>query len=168
MNDPIVNRIANSALITIDLADYAPVQSITDFDLKDFLFDEIYLKEKDFREKLKSFNFSLYNDKIVALHCSSDAVLPMWSYMLVTSYLNKMGARIHFGMKKEVFQQIFTDNIDAIDSSKFKNKRVIIKGCGQIPLTASLYIAITKKLQNSVRSLMFGEACSAVPVLKNK
>ena len=168
MSDEIVNRVVNSALITIDLADYAPSQSIAVLDVKDFLFQEIILKEKEFRANLKEFDFSIYQDKIVAINCSSDAIVPMWAFMLVTSYLKGIPSEIHFGKKEDVFQQIFTSNIDAIDSTEFENKKVIVKGCGQIPLSASLYMAITKKLQNTVSSLMFGEACSAVPVLKNK
>ena len=168
MSDEIVNRVANSALIAIDLADYAPSQSIAVLDVKDFLFQEIILKEKEFRANLKEFDFSIYQDKIIAINCSSDAIVPMWAFMLITSYLKGIASEIHFGKKEDVFQQIFTANIDAIDSTEFKNKKVIVKGCGQIPLSESLYIAITKKLQNTVSSLMFGEACSAVPVLKNK
>ena len=168
MSDEIVNRVANSALITIDLADYATSQSIAVLDIKDFLFQEIIIKEKEFRANLKEFDFSIYQDKIVAINCSSDAIVPMWAFMLVTSYLKGIASEIHFGKKEDVFQQIFTANIDAIDSTEFKNKKVIVKGCGQIPLSESLYITITKKLQNTVSSLMFGEACSAVPVLKNK
>ena len=168
MSDEIVNRVANSALITIDLADYAPSQSISVLDVKDFLFEEIILKEKEFRTNLKEFDFSIYKDKIVAINCSSDAIVPMWAFMLVTSYLKGIASEIYFGKKMDVFQEIFTANIDAIDSTEFENKKVIVKGCGQIPLSASLYMAITKKLQNTVSSLMFGEACSAVPILKNK
>ena len=168
MSDEIVNGVANSALITIDLADCAPSQSIAVLDVKDFLFQEIILKEKEFRANLKEFDFSIYQDKIIAINCSSDAIVPMWAFMLVTSYLKGIASKIHFGKKEDVFQQIFTANIDAIDATEFKNKKVIVKGCGQIPLSESLYIAITKKLQNTVSSLMFGEACSAVPVLKNK
>ncbi|MDA7728550.1 DUF2480 family protein [Flavobacteriales bacterium] len=168
MGDEIVNRVANSALITIDLADYAPSQSISVLDVKDFLFEEIILKEKEFRTNLKEFDFSIYKDKIVAINCSSDAIFPMWAFMLVTSYLKGIASEIYFGKKMDVFQEIFTANIDAIDSTEFENKKVIVKGCGQIPLSASLYMAITKKLQNTVSSLMFGEACSAVPILKNK
>mgnify|MGYP000040489832 FL=1 len=168
MSDEIVNRVANSALITIDLADYAPIQSIAVLDVKDFLFQEIILKEKEFRANLKEFDFSICQDKIVAINCSSDAIVPMWAFMLITSCLKGIASEIHFGKKEDVFQQIFTANIDAIDSTEFKNKKVIVKGCGQIPLSESLYIAITKKLQNTVSGLMFGEACSAVPVLKNK
>ena len=168
MSDEIVNRVANSALITIDLADYAPSQSIAVLDVKDFLFQEIILKEKEFRTSLKEFDFSIYQDKIVAINCSSDAIVPMWAFMLVTSCIKDIANEIYFGEKEDVFQEIFTDNIDAINPSEFEGKKVIVKGCGQIPLSESLYIAITKKLQNTVSSLMFGEACSAVPVFKKK
>ena len=168
MSGEIVNRVANSTLITIDLTDYAPKETIAILDTKDFLFEGIILKEKEFRNTLKEFDFSVYADKIVALYCSSNAIIPMWAFMLLTSYLNTTASKIHFGTKEEVFQKIFSDNIDAIDATEFENKKVIVKGCGQIPLTESLYIAITKKLQNTVSSLMFGEACSAVPVFKKK
>ena len=168
MSGEIVNRVANSALITIDLTDYAPKETIAILDAKDFLFEGIILKEKDFRNTLKEFDFSVYTDKIVALYCSSDAIVPMWAFMLLTSYLNNSASKIYFGKKEDVFQKIFSDNIDAIDATEFENKKVIVKGCGQVPLTESLYIAITKKLQNTVSSLMFGEACSAVPVFKKK
>ena len=168
MNDEIVNKVANSALITIDLTDYAPKETIAILDAKDFLFEGIILKEKEYRNTLKEFDFSVYTDKIVALYCSSDAIVPMWAFMLLTSYLNNSASKIYFGKKEEVFQKIFSDNIDAIDATEFENKKVIVKGCGQVPLTETLYIAITKKLQNTVSSLMFGEACSAVPVFKRK
>ena len=168
MSKEIVNRVANSRLITIDLADYAPTKSIAVLDIKEFLFEGIFLKEKEFRTALKEFDFSIYKSKTVALNCSSDAIVPMWAYMLATSHLNKEVDEIYFGTKEEVFQQIFAKNIDAIDASEFENKKVIVKGCGHIPLTECLYVAITKKLQNAVSSLMFGEACSAVPVFKKK
>ena len=168
MSKEIVNKVANSALITIDLTDYAPKETIAILDVKDFLFKGIILKEKAFRNTLKEFDFSVYTDKIVALYCSSDAIVPMWAFMLLTSYLNNSASKIHFGTKEEVFQKIFSDNIDAIDATEFENKKVIVKGCGQVPLTETLYISITKKLQNTVSSLMFGEACSAVPVFKKK
>ena len=168
MSGEIVNRVANSGLINIDLSDYAPKQNIAVLEVKDFLFQGIILKEKEFRTSLKKFDFSIFKGKTVAVHCSADAIVPMWAFMLVTSYLKVVANEIHFGKKEEVFQQIFTANIYAIDNTEFQNKKVIVKGCGQIPLSASLYMAITKKLQNTVSSLMFGEACSAVPVFKNK
>jgi len=168
MTGEIINRVANSNLITIDLVDYAPTSAIKILDIKDFLFEGIFLKEKEFRTSLKEFDFSVYTNKTVALNCSADAIVPMWAFMLITSYLNNIASEIHFGTKEEVFQKKFSDNIDSIDSSEFEGKKVIVKGCGQIPLSEILYIAITKKLQNTVSSLMFGEACSAVPVFKKK
>ena len=168
MGKEIVNRVANSDLITIDLADYAPDLQISEIDLKQFLFEGFILKEKEFRKILKEFDFSIYTNKVVALFCSSDAIVPMWAYMLATSYLNKIGNEIHFGTKEEVFQKHFLQNIEGIDAEEFKGGKVIVKGCGHIPLTENLYIGITKKLQNTVSSLMFGEACSAVPVFKKK
>ena len=134
MNDEIINRVANSDLITIDLTDYAPDLQILEIDLKQFLFEGFILKEKEFRKTLKEFDFSIYQDKIVAINCSSDAIVPMWAFMLITSYLKSIASEIHFGKKEDVFQQIFTANIDAIDATEFKNKKVIVKGCGQIHL----------------------------------
>ncbi|HJN63645.1 MAG TPA: DUF2480 family protein [Flavobacteriales bacterium] len=168
MGKEIINRVANSDLITIDLSDYVPAKKITEIDLKDFLFEKFILKEKDFRMALKRFDFSLYENKIVAINCSIDCIIPMWAYMLLTSHLNNHAAEIHFGEKKEVFQKLFLQNIENINHSQFENKKVIVKGCGHIPLNEELYIAITKKLQNAVSSLMFGEACSVVPVFKKK
>ena len=168
MSGEIVNRVANSGLITIDLSDYAPKEKILIFDVKDLLFDGIILKEKDFRSSLKEFDFSRYKGQIVALCCSAEAIIPMWAYMLVSSYLNPICSGLYFGTKEEVFQNILLKKITDIDSEKLKDKKVIVKGCGNIPLSEALYVAITQKLQNSVSSLMFGEACSAVPVYKKK
>ena len=168
MDKEIVNRVANSNLITIDLADYAPDLQILEMDLKQFLFEGFILKEKDFRTALKEFDFSSYENKVVAINCSSDCIIPMWAYMLVTSHLNNVASEIHAGNKETVFQKLFLQNIENINPSEFENKKVIVKGCGHIPLTEDLYIAITEKLQNTVNSLMFGEACSAVPVFKKK
>ena len=168
MAEEIVNKVANSGLINLDLSDYAPTKTISEIDLKQFLFEGFILKEKEFRTALKAFDFSAYENKVVAVNCSSDCIIPMWAFMLITSYLNKVAEEIHFGTKNEVFQKHFLQNIDKIDASAFEGEKVIVKGCGHIPLTEDLYIAITKKLQNAVSSLMFGEACSAVPVFKKK
>jgi hypothetical protein len=168
MSEEIINRVANSDLITIDLTDYAPNIQILELDLKHFLFEGFILKEKDFRASLKEFDFSGYENKVVAVFCSSDCIIPMWAFMLVTSCLNNVASEIYSGNKNTVFQQLFLSNIENIKTLKFKNKKVIVKGCGQIPLSQNLYVAITKKLQNTVTSLMFGEACSAVPVFKKQ
>ena len=166
MGEKIVNRVANSGLINLDLTDYAPTETIDEIDLKHFLFEGFILKEKEFRTALKDFDWAQYDGKIVAINCSSDCIIPMWAFMLITSRLNNVASEIHFGTKNEVFQKHFLQNIDNIDASTFEGEKVIVKGCGNIPLTEDLYIAITKKLQNAVSSLMFGEACSAVPVFK--
>jgi len=168
MADEIVNRVANSGLINLDLTDYAPTKTIDEIDLKQFLFEGFILKEKEFRTALKDFDWAQYDSKIVAINCSSDCIIPMWAFMLITSYLNSVSEEIHYGAKTEVFQKLFLQSIESINPAEFENKKVIVKGCGHIPLTEDLYIAITKKLQNAVSSLMFGEACSAVPVFKKK
>ena len=168
MVDEIVNRVANSGLINLDLSDYAPTKTFDEIDLKQFLFKGFILKEKVFRNTLKAFDFSAYENKVVAVNCSSDCIIPMWAFMLITSHLNNVASEIHFGTKNEVFQKLFLQNIESMRPDEFKNKQVIVKGCGHIPLNEDLYVAITKKLQNTVSSLMFGEACSAVPVFKKK
>ena len=168
MNDEIVNRVAKSALITVDLTDYAPKKQILELDLKEFLYKGIILKEKQFRLGLKEYDFKQYTNVCVAVFCSSDCILPMWAFMLVSSYLKNVTAEIHYGNKTTVFEQLFIRNIKNINVIKFKNKPVIIKGCGHIPLSGALYMEIVKTLQNNVNSLMFGEACSAVPIYKKK
>ena len=168
MNGEIVNKVANSGLITINLSDYAIKDPISIFDIKDFLFEGVILKEKEFRSSLKNFNFSKYEKEIVAIHCSSEAIVPMWAYMLVASHLIPLCSQIYYGEKQDVFQKILLSNIHKINPDEFKDKKVIVNGCGKVPLSESLFIAITQKLQNSVSSLMFGEACSSVPVYKKK
>tara|TARA_B100000902_G_scaffold398522_1_gene465584 strand:- start:7392 stop:7904 length:513 start_codon:yes stop_codon:yes gene_type:complete len=166
MEKTIRNKIAESNLITIDLLEYAQLNNIIEFDIKHFLFESYILKEKKIRQELKNFDFTNYKDKIVALYCSTNAIIPMWAYMLVVSHLNLHCEDVFFGNKNDVIQNIILKNISLINPDDYSNKKVIIKGCGNIPLKESLYISITKKLQNSVKILMFGEACSAVPVYK--
>ena len=168
MSGEIINRVANSELITIDLADYSPNIKILEIDLNQFLFEGYILKEKDFRDSLKKFDTNIYKNTCVAIFCSSDCIIPMWAFMLVASYLKSVTSEIYSGNKEAVFQKLFLRNIENINPHNFENKKVIVKGCSLVPVTQDLYIAITKKLKNSVRSLMFGEACSAVPVYKKK
>ena len=168
MSGEIQNRVANSKLITIDLIDYAPTDQILELDLKQFLFKGLVLKEKDFRVAIEEFEFDKYKGKIAAVFCSSDCIIPMWAFMLVTSRLANVASEINSGDKEMVFQKLFLQNIENINDLEFQNKKVIVKGCGEIPLGENLYVAITKKLNNTVSSLMFGEACSAVPVYKKK
>ncbi len=165
MSEKIINKVANSDLITIDLSDYSPKKIIVAIDIKDFLFEGVILREKEFRAQLKEFDFSVFSNKIVAIYCSSDVIIPMWAYMLIASYLNPI-SDVYFGEEEMIFNHLLIKNIEAINSSEYKNRKVIVKGCGNTPITEEMYVAITKKLQNIVNSLMFGEACSAVPVFK--
>jgi len=168
MSDEIINRVANSGLITVDLANYAPNLEILELDLKQFLFEGYILKENDFRSSIRTFDFSIYKNKVTAILCSSNCIIPMWAFMLVASELNNVTSEFYSGNKESVFQKLFLNNIEKINPIKFKNKKVIIKGCSQISIQETLYVAITKKLKNHVASLMFGEACSAVPIYKKK
>jgi len=168
MSVEIVNKVERSGIITLDLSDYAPKKIIEELDLRQFLFEGLVLKEKQFRAEIKDYNFEKYKQKTVALFCSSEVIIPMWAYMLITVELEPICSKLYFGRASEVTQQIILENIRLIEGDKYSGKRVIVKGCSNIPLNESLYIEITKKLLNSVRSLMFGEACSAVPVYKTK
>lgn len=164
----IKNRVADSGIVNVNLSDYAPKENILELDLKQFLFDGLVLKEKEFRIALKEFDFNKYDGKVVAVFCGANVIVPMWAYMLITTYLNNANAKIYFGNKNKVTQAIIKENIDGINVDDYKEKRVIVNGCSNIMLSEGLFIAITKKLQKNVKSLMFGEACSAVPIFKNK
>ena len=164
----IKNRVADSGIVNVDLSAYAPKENILELDLKQFLFDGLVLKEKEFRIALKEFDFNKYDGKVVAVFCGANVIVPMWAYMLITTYLNNANAKIYFGNKNKVTQAIIKENIDSINVDDYKEKRVIVNGCSNIKLSEGLFIAITKKLQKNVKSLMFGEACSAVPISKNK
>lgn len=166
MNNEIINKIAKSGIINLDLEDYAPRDIITEIDLKDFLFEGLILKEKYFRESLKDHNWSKYRGDVLALFCSSNSIIPMWAYMLVTSYLEKNNLINFYGNKEQVFNLLFIEIIEELDIHEFKDKRVIIKGCGNLKIHEKIYVAITKKMQPAVKSLMFGEACSSVPIHK--
>ena len=166
MTNEIINKIAKSGIINLYLEDYAPKDIITELDLKDFLFEGLILKEKHFRESLKNHNWSKYRNNVLALFCSANSIIPMWAYMLVTSYLEKNNIINFYGNKEQVFNLLFLGIIGKIDIQDFKDKRVIVKGCGNLKIHEKIYVAITKKMQPAVKSLMFGEACSSVPIHK--
>lgn len=168
MPDNLINKVAQSGLITLDLEDLFPKEEILEFNMKDFLFRGLILKEKEFREALKQHDWSLYANKITAVFCSTDAILPQWAFMLVASYLSAQTDKIYFGSKENVEYNLFLQNIKNTDENKYKDERVIIKGCGTKTVTGEAYLEITKKLQPVVKSLMFGEACSTVPIYKKK
>lgn len=166
--DAIVNKIAASGIITLDPADFLPKEEIVVFDLKPFLFRELILKEKDFRESLKNHDWERYRNKVVTITCSADAIIPMWAYMLVASYLESIVSDILFGDNEEAVKQSAIKSVDKLDPEEFRDQRIVLKGCGDRSVPADVYIALMKKLKPVVKSVMFGEPCSTVPVYKQK
>ena len=168
MDNVIVNKVANSGLVTLNLEDYLPVGDIVTFDLKDYLFRGLILREKEFREALKNINWEDYQDKNVAIICSADAIIPLWAYMLVTVYLQPYARDIYAGESSDMYKHLFLKNISAIDITPFADQRIIIKGCGDTPIDSYAYTEIARILRPVVKSIMYGEACSNVPIYKKK
>ena len=168
MDDIIINKVAQSAIITLDLEKYYPKEEIVEFDLKNYLFMELILKEKDFREAMKMVDWSIYQEKNIALHCSADAIVPIWAYMVVTSYLQPYAHEITFGNRETALDTLFRKNLSTIDPKDFDDKRVVIKGCADVKIPEAAYVEITQKLRPVVKSIMYGEPCSTVPVFKNR
>ena len=166
MEEAIINRVAQSGLVTLDLEKFYPEDEIKVFDLKDYLSMELILKETDYREALKNVDWSVYESKIVAICCSTDAIIPLWAYMLAVTYLEPIAKDIIFGKETEVLDILFLKNILKIDPGEFEGKRIVVKGCGDKKVPESAYIEITKILRPVVKSIMFGEPCSTVPIYK--
>ncbi len=168
MSDAIVNKVAESGLITLDLETYFPQAAITTFDLKDYLFMGLILKEKDFRAALLATDWQQYKDAYVAITCSADAIIPMWAYMLVASYLDGIAADYVFGTEEQLRQQLLLKNIQSITGEEYTDKRVVVKGCGETPIPEAAYVAVTQRLRPFAKSIMYGEPCSTVPIYKKK
>ena len=169
MSDEIINKVAESGLVTIDLEKYLPLKDeLVVFDLKDFLFMGMILKEKDFREALKKHDWEQYKNKNVAITCSVDAIIPVWAYMLVTSYLQPIARQTLVGNEKELNKAIILKNIASINATEFADKRIVLKGCGDTPIDDFAYAEATRVLLPVAKSIMYGEPCSTVPVYKKK
>ena len=168
MNESFVNKVAESGLITIDLETYYPKGEVAVFDMKDYLFMQMILKEKDFREALKNLDWSVFSNKNVALTCTADAIIPVWAWMLVATYLQPVAKEIVMGDEKELHKTLFLKNLSAINVNEFTDKRVVIKGCGETPIADYVYMEITKLLRPVAKSIMYGEPCSTVPVYKKR
>lgn len=168
MAEEIINRVAASALEELNLEDYFPKEEVVVFDLKPYLFMELILKEKDFRAALLNTDWSVYQGKVVAVTCTADAIIPMWAYMLVAAYLQPVAADVVFGNADAALREVFLKKISSIDLSGYLDKRVVIKGCGNLPVGEYAYLEITKLLRPIVKSIMYGEACSTVPIFKKK
>jgi hypothetical protein len=166
MAEEIINKVSQSALLTLDLEQFLPQEKIRIFDLKPFLFMELILKEKDFRAALLNTDWTNYKDEIVGVHCSADAVIPVWAYMLVASYLQPYAKEVVMGDEAMVLRQVITNRIQSINAEDYKDKRIVVKGCGDKPIGDFAFLEITKMLMPVAKSIMYGEPCSTVPVYK--
>lgn len=166
MSEVIINKVSESGLLELNLEDYYPQGEVAVFDMKDYLFMGLILKEKDFREAMKMGDFSDYQDKLVSVVCSADAIIPMWAYMLVATYLQPYAKDIIFGNKEILHQTLFLKQLGKIQPEDFRNKRVVVNGCGDLPIGEFAYLEITRLLLPVVKSIMYGEPCSTVPIYK--
>lgn len=165
-NKPLVNRVANSGLITLNLEDYFPDAEIALFDLKEYLFHGLILKEKDFRAALLEHDWTQYVGKQLLVFCSTDAIIPVWAYMLVSAYAAPIAADIFQGTAEEFYKLSFQQSLANLNFAEYEGKRVVIKGCSDKPVPSSAYAELTKRLQPYAQSIMYGEPCSTVPVFK--
>ena len=162
----LINKVAQSALVTLNLEELIHPGERVVYDIKDNLFMGLILKEKDFREALKNLDWTIYQGKNVAVYCSADAIIPVWAYMLITSYLQPFAKDISFGDEQALHQSLFIKNIAQLDVETFRDKRVVVKGCGDLPIGEFAYLELTKLLRPVAKSIMYGEPCSTVPIYK--
>jgi hypothetical protein len=166
--DVIVNKVAESLLTTIDLEEYYPKGDIAVFDIKDYLFLGLILKEKEFRASLQSLEWEQYRNKYVAVTCTADAIIPMWAYMLVASNLQPVAKDVVFGNEESLINTVLLKSLSTIRGEEYTDKRVVVKGCGDVKIPEAAYVEITHKLRPFVKSIMYGEPCSTVPIFKKR
>jgi hypothetical protein len=164
--EEIINKVANSVLEVFDLEDYYPKGIRTQIDISQWLYEGFLLKEKDFREALKAHDWSQYTDHFVAIHCATDAIIPAWASILVTTYVAPFAKKVVLGTVSDLETSLFQDILSKIDYSKYQDKPVILKGCSKKPVPESAYVIAIQQLQLVSKSVMYGEACSAVPLFK--
>lgn len=165
--EPIINKAAQRAIVTIDLADYTvDLNNIATIDVKQYLFKELILKEADFREAVKNTDWSVYKGRYVSITCSSQAIVPMWAYMVLAAELSGIAKDVAFAPPEHAADVFLYRNIASIKASDYEGKRVVIKGCGDKPIPEAAYVQITRQLAGSARAINYGEACSMVPVFK--
>jgi hypothetical protein len=166
MAETLINRVANSGVITINLEQYFPESDFAEFDLKDFLYMELVLKEKDFRQALKNIVWEQYKNKILLIFCSNDAIVPLWAYMLVASHSASNAFETYVGNQEAYLNHHYQTTITNLDLSSYEDKRIVIKGCSNKPVPPGAYQTLTRKLKPIALSIMFGEPCSMVPIYK--
>lgn len=164
----ITNKVATSGLITIDLEDLHVKGERVLFDIKGWLFEELILREKDFREYIKQHDWTQYKDKLVAVTCSADAIVPTWAYMLIATALQPFAKKIVFGDLKKLEETLFSEQLSKLNPEDYKDQKIVIKGCSNIDVPVSAYVELTALLRPIVKSIMYGEPCSTVPVWKVK
>ena len=164
--DEIRNKVAESALITFNLEDLYQVGERKTFDLKDFLFEGLILREKDYRQRLKDFDWSEYQDTFVNIECTADAIVPQWAFMLAATYLATVAKRAVMGTSETLETVLFQEALANLDLEQFRDERVIVKGCSKYPVPTSAYVEFVSKLRAVAKSVMYGEACSTVPLFK--
>jgi hypothetical protein len=163
-----VNKVAQSGLVTLDPASFYPQGERVVYDIKDNLYMGLMLREKDFREFVKGHDWSQYQDKNVAITCSEDAIVPAWAYMLLANRMAPYAREIVFGNAEALETVLFLKGLENIDLEQYRDQRIVLKGCGDIPVPVSAYVELTKKLTPVAKSLMYGEPCSTVPIYKRK
>lgn len=168
MPEEIINRVAQSALQTINLEDLYPSGERKELDIKDQLFQGLILREKDFREFVKTHDWSQYQDSYVAVFCSADAIVPTWAYMLLASRLEPYARFVLFGTPQELETHLFLQELKSFDVESYRDKPVVVKGCFDKPIPTSAYMEITRMLAPVAKSIMYGEPCSTVPIFKRK
>lgn len=166
MAEAFVNKVAESGLISFDLEEYYPRAPIKVFDLKDYLFMGLILKEKEFRAALQTTDWAQYTNANVAITCTADAIIPIWAYMLIASQLQPHAANVVFGDEKKLVSTLLLKNLDAVKGEEYTDKRVVVKGCGELTIPETAYVEITNKLRPFAKSIMYGEPCSTVPIYK--
>lgn len=168
MKDEIINRVANSKLVTLDLEDLYPKGERLRFDIAPWLLEGIVLKESDFRDKAKAYNWSQYQNQYVALYCSTDAIIPGWAYMFLALQLAPYTRKVVVGDLTDLEEVLFAELIAKMDISKYMNQPVIIKGCANLPIPENAFVLLAQRLQLVAKSIMYGEACSSVPLYKKR
>ncbi len=168
MAEEIINKVAQSGIITIDLEEYYQPGERVLLDIKDHLFQGMILREKDFREYVKNEDWEQYRGKYVAVTCTADAIIPTWAYMLVAVHLEPFAARVVFGDLEALETSLYNEKLSSLDAEKFRDARVVIKGCSNLPVPKAAYVQLTHMLRPVAKSIMYGEPCSTVPLYKRK